>query len=169
MGDILEEHEYFRELTGYPETVSGGAIISRLLDGIGFRFYWATDSLRPEDFTFRLLPEVMSVNELIEHIWQTLDWISRSARGVKFEIPPEVDGYRNSVLAKIQDLRDYFENLPDGELKDIIIGRQSFWHMINGPLADMLTHIGQINSFRRVSGNPASQSNPFRGKPPKEN
>ena len=29
-----------------------------------------------------------------------------------------------------------------------------FWYWINGPLADALTHVGQITSWRRISGNP---------------
>ena len=29
-----------------------------------------------------------------------------------------------------------------------------FWYWINGPLADALTHVGQITSWRRIAGNP---------------
>jgi len=36
--------------------------------------------------------------------------------------------------------------------------------IINGPLADALTHVGQINSFRRINGNPCKKVNVFNGK-----
>jgi len=29
-----------------------------------------------------------------------------------------------------------------------------FWYWINGPLSDALTHVGQINSWRIIAGNP---------------
>jgi hypothetical protein len=36
--------------------------------------------------------------------------------------------------------------------------------LINGPIADALTHIGQIVSWRRINGNPQpSGVNPFKG------
>ena len=41
-----------------------------------------------------------------------------------------------------------------------------FWHMVNGPLADALTHVGQINTFRRLAGNPCPEANVFKGIPP---
>jgi hypothetical protein len=40
--------------------------------------------------------------------------------------------------------------------------------MINGPISDALTHVGQVNSFRRLSGNPVSPANVFSGEPPRE-
>ena len=30
----------------------------------------------------------------------------------------------------------------------------SFWYWINGPLADILSHVGQITSWQRIAGNP---------------
>ena len=32
------------------------------------------------------------------------------------------------------------------------------WHLFNGPIDDAITHVGQITSYRRSSGNPI---NPF--------
>jgi hypothetical protein len=29
-----------------------------------------------------------------------------------------------------------------------------FWNLLNGPIADVLWHVGQVVSFRRSSGNP---------------
>jgi hypothetical protein len=41
----------------------------------------------------------------------------------------------------------------------------SFWYLINGPITDVLTHIGQINSWRRIAGNPFDRISPFTGEP----
>ncbi len=40
--------------------------------------------------------------------------------------------------------------------------------MLNGPISDALTHVGQVNSFRRLSGNPVYGANVFTGTPPKK-
>jgi len=42
------------------------------------------------------------------------------------------------------------------------------WWLINGPLSDALTHVGQIASWRRINGNPILGANVFYGTPPKE-
>ncbi|MCK5671198.1 hypothetical protein KAI10_07435, partial [Candidatus Bathyarchaeota archaeon] len=42
------------------------------------------------------------------------------------------------------------------------------WNLINGPLSDALTHVGQIASWRRMNGNPIPGARVFHGEPPKE-
>ena len=40
-----------------------------------------------------------------------------------------------------------------------------FWNAINGPVADALSHVGQVVSYRRAAGNPIDpQVNVFLGK-----
>jgi hypothetical protein len=56
--------------------------------------------------------------------------------------------------------------LDDRALATITIDGKPFWHLINGPMADALTHTGQISSFRRLAGNPAPRSHPFTCTPP---
>ena len=39
-----------------------------------------------------------------------------------------------------------------------------FWYMLNGPIADALTHVGQITTWRRIAGNPQPNGvNVFKG------
>ena len=40
------------------------------------------------------------------------------------------------------------------------------WNIMNGPLADALTHVGQINAWRRLNGNPVAPAAVFTGTPP---
>ena len=60
------------------------------------------------------------------------------------------------------------KKLCDEDLKGIIIKGRPFWHIINGPIADALTHVGQINSFRRLVGNPTPKAQVFLGIPPED-
>ncbi|HXB31568.1 MAG TPA: hypothetical protein VNW49_17200, partial [Puia sp.] len=52
-----------------PDHYSAGTAVSRLLDGLGFRYYWATEGLRPIDLTFKPSPEARTSLETLEHIY----------------------------------------------------------------------------------------------------
>ncbi|MBK9491022.1 MAG: hypothetical protein IPO07_21175 [Haliscomenobacter sp.] len=58
----------YREIPDYPETYTASSVAARMIDGLGFRFYWATEGLRPEDLAFRPTPEARSSEETIDHI-----------------------------------------------------------------------------------------------------
>ena len=42
----------YYEIPAYPETFTSGGIAARVVDGLGFRFYWATEGLRESDLLF---------------------------------------------------------------------------------------------------------------------
>ena len=77
------------------------------------------------------------------------------------------------TLATIETLRADLLALGDGGLGVIrLLGSSGpdtrpFWNAINGPLADFLTHVGQVNAWRRLMGRPAPRADVFRGLPPK--
>ena len=58
----------FRSLPPGPDAVTGSAVLVRLVEGIGFRFTWATEALRETDLAFRPTPETMSIHELAHHV-----------------------------------------------------------------------------------------------------
>jgi hypothetical protein len=49
-----------------------------MLDGLGFRFYWATEGLRPEDYEFRPAKDTMTIRELVLHVWELMNGVSAS-------------------------------------------------------------------------------------------
>jgi hypothetical protein len=162
----MGQRAYFRQLQGYPDSVSGPTIVARLLDGLGFRFYWATEGLSAEDYRFSPSSGCYSIGQLVGHIWGLINWIALSSLGFGEERPSEPDPQRESVLRMLRRLRDHFAALSGPAMTEIEIDGHPFWHLINGPMADALTHVGQINSFRRLAGHPAKRSRPFTGLPP---
>jgi hypothetical protein len=56
--------EYYRIPT-YPDHLSSTSVLTRLLDGLGFRFYWATEGLRTEDYAYRPAEDTMSILSLL--------------------------------------------------------------------------------------------------------
>ena len=40
-----------------------------MIDGLGFRYYWATDGLRDEDLIFKPNTEARTTDETLDHIF----------------------------------------------------------------------------------------------------
>ncbi len=160
--------DLFYEIPDYPESVSGTSVLVRLLDGLGFRFRWSTEGLSDDDYKFRPAPDCMSIEELVRHVWSLVNWVCQSMQLKKFGKHDDIRLVRRSVLEITHALREALISKSDEELAVVQIRERPFWHIVNGPIADALTHVGQINSFRRLAGNPTPKANVFRGLPPKD-
>lgn len=161
----------YREIPDYPEKYTAGSMASRMIDGLGFRFYWATEGLREEDLTFRPNEASRSSDETIDHILTMSNRILNTVqKGNEVQIENlsfiEKRAYVLNNLKTIsdilvksssEDLENYTIKLSNGETLP-------FWNYVNGQIADCIWHCGQISSFRRMSGNPfSSKVNLFRG------
>jgi hypothetical protein len=144
----------FRSVDRYPPTLNAQAVLARLIDGLGFRFYWATEGLTQQDYDFSPGQGCMGIGELVSHIWGLANWVCLSTCGQEEGRPQEVRLQRAHALKLLHRLRTYVAALSTEELEAITIDGWPVWHAINGPLSDALTHVGQINSFRRLAGNP---------------
>ena len=65
----MNSSNFYRHIPDPPDKVSGTTIFIRMLDGLGFRFYWATEDLRSEDYAFQPGPDTFRIGELVQHIW----------------------------------------------------------------------------------------------------
>jgi hypothetical protein len=158
----------FYRIADYPSEICGTAVLTRLIDGLGFRFQWATEGLSEEDVAFRPSPGSMSIAELAGHIWGLVNWVSISVSGTRYEKPADFAQLRTRVLEMLVALRGAVVEMGDAGFRSVTIEDLAFWHIINGPLSDALTHVGQINAFRRLAGNPSPEARVFPGLPPKE-
>jgi len=90
----------YREIPPPPPDVNGAAVMARLLDGLGFRYRWATEGLRPEDADFRTSARSMTLRELLRHVCRLVEWTAMHLGG-----PPiseglhEIDALRAATLA----------------------------------------------------------------------
>jgi hypothetical protein len=164
----------YRILPEAPPAIVPGAILARLVDGIGFRYHWATEGLDDADLPYKPAPDCRSLGELLEHIMGLLGWVAGAAgaagksEGAK---PATVADLRSATLHLARALREKFIQMTDEELRACTIRLSSgdafpFWNFLNGPLADILTHVGQVLSWRRMLGKPGPKANVFRGLPP---
>lgn len=163
----------FQALSPTPDSINSGAILSRFIVAIGFRYQLATKGLTAKEIHFRPVEGSMNMLELLDHIYKVLSWGYQAFdKNAKIEFPEKnFEGYRNGTLKVCQAFHNRLLEMSDEEILQTKVHLKrtnttfSFWYLINGPLADVLTHIGQINSWRRIAGNPVDRISPFTGEP----
>lgn len=150
------------------ENYTAGNVASRLVDGLGFRFYWATEGLRDEDLNFKPNNDARTQLETIQHIYEMSEIIKNSVKETT-NLPGQSPKLtfketREKTLWNLKIASDILKNSSDDDLKRYRLKFKQgeklveypFWNSINGPISDCLWHTGQIVSFRRSSGNPFS-------------
>jgi hypothetical protein len=145
-----------------PDHYSAGTIVSRLLDGLGFRYYWATEGLRPMDLTFKPSAEARTSQETLEHIYALSNMIINVIGGN--QTPPAqfktFEELRKATLENFKKASTIIAGYSDANMETLKVDfsgqKLPFWNMINGPISDCLWHVGQVVTFRRSSGNPFS-------------
>ncbi len=159
----------FREMPAYPDAYEPTTVAARMIEGLGFRYYWATEGLRPEDLSYRPSPEARASRETLVHIHGLSRMIVNAVRGEANlrpapPAPADFSGLRRETLMLLQEASTLLRQSPPDGLgrMDIVFQRGDqrssfpFWHQFNGPIADALWHVGQVVAFRRASGNPVS-------------
>ncbi|GJM23066.1 MAG: hypothetical protein DHS20C15_29810 [Planctomycetota bacterium] len=167
---------------------SAASILKRLVDGLAFRYRWASDGLSRDDLAFTPCDGSMSLGELLDHLRYLARWLQVNvSAGLRGDAPvtypeccaelPDPAGdpelLREQSLSAWGALSDELSGASAEDLQRVVLvgGKEPtsfpFWNALNGPLADALTHVGQLNSWRRQLGRPAPKPDVFRGRPPR--
>lgn len=166
----------YYEIPEYPDTYTAGSVVSRMIDGLGFRYYWATEALKKEDLIYKPSENGRSCEETLEHIYSLSKVIVNATTNTPNDrsvVEEELDfeAKRKQTLENFEKASIILRNGKDlTDLKLIFKGSQGtsefpFWNNINGPIADAIWHTGQVVLLRRASGNPFnSKASVFTGK-----
>jgi len=164
----------FYEIGEYPSEYSEINVVSRMIDGLGYRYYWATESLSEKDLNYKPSDDSRSTFELVEHIYNLSIAIVKTFEGQEFDFTHDKHNfkeYRAKTLNNLQTVKNYLKQTDDlSKLKIVLIQGENkmtfpFWNHINGPISDAIWHSGQIVANRRASGNPINPKvNVFVGK-----
>ena len=145
-----------------------------MIEGLGYRYYWATKSLTEKDLDYKSSDDARSTLQIIEHIYSLTEMISSSFKNNEFEFKIVDDTFselRKKTLLNLKYLQGELKSNPD--FSQLSLRFESggtkmefpFWNQINGPISDALWHCGQIVMNRRASGNPLQSGvNVFIGK-----
>jgi uncharacterized damage-inducible protein DinB len=165
----------YYKIPAAPEMYNAATVSARMIDGLGFRYHWATEGLRLEDLAFEPGNEGQNCTEVLTHILGLSRFILRT---VKKEVHdnsidyPELEWkeMRKVTLENLKEASNILKGTGDISDSNIIFKRGEkisefpFWNLLNGPLSDAIYHTGQIVSFRRTSGNPINPNvSVFRG------
>jgi hypothetical protein len=168
----------YYQIPDHPDGYTAYTVAARMVDGLGFRYYWATEGLREEDLAFRPNDGARTSGETIDHILGLTKLLLNSVKKLP-NLPndkPLVLTFaekRKLTLENIKLASDILKASSEDDLKEYKITFGSgekkveypFWNQLNGPIADAIWHVGQVVSFRRSSGNPFnSKANVLAGK-----
>ena len=157
----------FTTIPDYPEEFTAGAVCARLVEGLGFRYYWATEGLTEKDLAYQIDTASRTSLATLEHIHGLTNTIRNSVDKKPNVRPTEQrdlswEELRAETLNNLKHTADVLKTSTKEDLEsyEIVFQRGDksssypFWHQLNGPIADALWHVGQVVSFRRASGNP---------------
>lgn len=109
----------------------------------------------PTDFgDFRAGTHVRTPRELVWHMTGVIGYARTMLRGGDFAPPP-----LDSLAAELARFHDTLAALRDDLGNDALTARISDVQFLHGPLADTMTHAGQLAMLRRLAGSPVPSEN----------
>ena len=166
----------FREIPPVPESFSTGNVMARLVEGLGFRYYWATEDLTDNELGFKPSEDARSMQETIDHIHGLSRGVLLAVQKKPNEPAPSEElsfaEKRRQTLMMLEEASTILRQSEEKDFTDYNVvfkrGENStsfpFWNLINGQISDAIYHVGQVVSFRRTAGNPMPKGvSVFRG------
>ncbi len=151
----------YRQLPAPPASLTAGAVAARMVDGLGFRYYWATEGLREQDYDYRPAADVRSIKETLQHIYGLSQFLLKALRQEVTGQPgmeAAMQTVRQQTLQNLAAASAILQQADEQTLATFTLPRGDtslpFWYVLNGPLADAIYHTGQVVAFRRAAGNP---------------
>lgn len=151
----------YYEIPKMDEKYTAQNTVARMIDGLGFRYYWATNGLRPEDLAYQAEGKGRNCQATINHLY---DLSNMMLRLTKTKVSQEIEKSKMTFtekrkqtlvnIAAVSKKIKASKNLAEFSIKKDGKITIPFFNVINGPIADAIWHTGQVASFRRSSGNP---------------
>ncbi|MEW4924976.1 hypothetical protein [Algibacter sp. 2305UL17-15] len=154
MAQNTEKLPYY-EIPKASETYTAGSVASRMVDGLGFRYFWATEGLRPEDLAYKPNESGRTSDDIMNHLLDLSNFILNSISEEKInsdKTDMTFEAKRKQTLLNFEKASNILNSTED--LSTFDTNKFPFWNIINGPIADALWHCGQVVMLRRASGNP---------------
>ncbi len=151
----------FSTMPNDPGDVSASSVLAHIIDSAGFRYYWATSGIPASALGFMPSPGSMTLGKLVQHLEQLAGWLRLTLTGTAAEAAGEtLDTIRTQTLESLAASSASVRAMSATDLESVTLARGSgdalpIWNLMHGPLADFLTHVGQVAAWRRMAGNPA--------------
>ena len=156
----------YYQIPEYPETYTAGTVAARMVDGLGFRYFWATEGLTDKDLAQKASESGRTSAETIEHLYGLSKFIRNSVLEDNKDVNKATLNFEEKRKLTLMNYKIVSDALRDTNAPFKLDATEiPFWNIINGPIADALWHCGQVVMLRRASGNPFnSKVSVFQGK-----
>ncbi|MDT0538503.1 DinB family protein [Croceitalea sp. P059] len=168
----------YHQIPDYPKDYTTGNVVARMIDGLGYRFYWATEGLTTSDLTYKPSENGRTMLETLQHIYGMSEMILESPKGEPSIRPKDFSNYsfeelRTKTLHNLHAASNLVKGKTADEVSSFKVTFQRgekqtdfpYWNMLNGMLSDCIYHTGQLVLMRRANGNPQNPNvNVFMGK-----
>jgi hypothetical protein len=161
----------------HPIEYTAATVTARMIDGLGFRFYWATEGLNEADMDMQGTDEARTIGDTYRHVRDLSNGILRTVSKepiVSVEYGEKTfQEIRTQTLQNLYQAANILRESTDADMKEMEVvfkrgdseSRFPFWNLINGQIEDAVWHAGQIVTLRRIAGNPINPKvNVFMGK-----
>ena len=158
--DKVQDEIPYYEVPDYSETYTAGTMAARMVDALGFRYYWASYGLTETDLKYKANDIGRNTGETIKHIYDLSKIILNSTlkkpNGNDQNEDLSFEAMRKQTLVNLKTAAEILRETDDMSQFKIIFGEQEipFWNNINGPISDSIWHCGQIAIYRRSTNNP---------------
>ena len=140
--------------------MTNNAEISLLRHTLATLAYRGGKSLRsaPESFaSFKASPTTRTPAEILAHLGDLFDWALSMANGKVAWNPSTPLPWEQEVARFFKALQAFDARLTSGDELKAPAAK-----LFQGPVADALTHVGQINLLRRMAGAPVKAENYYK-------
>lgn len=131
-------------------------LLRHLIATIAFRGHVAIRDAPPDFDGFRLMEGVRTPGETLAHIGDLIQGSHYLMKGELVYLDSKPLAWEKEVerlLAAVREFDDYLRS--DAQL------HQPIEKIVQGPIADALTHVGQIVMLRRAAGSPIREESYF--------
>lgn len=152
---LMSQDLPFSDISIVEDEFTSGNVASRMVEGLGFRYYWATEGLKESDLSYKPSESGRSSAETIKHIYDLSQFMSNFLK-----LTPEstdetsLEALRKASLMNFKAISDQLKSMSSEDFENYKMRDITAWQFINGPVADAIWHTGQIVMLRRASGNP---------------
>lgn len=129
-------------------------LLRHTLATVAYRGRKAVTGAPPEFAAFKAGPTTRTPGEILAHICDLYDWAWHLAQGNHVWKPVAPQDWETDVARFFAALQRFDDCLAS----DALPGRTPE-QLFQGPIADSLTHIGQINLLRRLAESPVRAEN----------
>lgn len=132
------------------------ALVSHFLAAIAYRTQKALRDAPPGFQDFAIGAEARTPGDVLRHMTSVLGYARTFKLGGSYPIKPDA---LETFRAEQVRFHDMLESLRDHLDETGALGSLTAQQLLQGPLADVMTHVGQLAMLRRLAGAPVAPEN----------